>query len=176
VNDTALIGGDTYKLVQYHFHTPSEHAVNGRLADVEGHFVHMNTQGVTAVIGVFFWLSYKPNPVLDKILLSAPAKAGEETKAGKASPAELFRNIQGVATVRPGVVVVNSFYAYSGSLTTPGCTEGVVWSVLANGGAVSQAAVTRFRKVIARFPYYYGYPNNNRPVLPLNGRVIKFRR
>jgi carbonic anhydrase len=81
VNDTALIGGDTYKLVQYHFHTPSEHAVNGRLADVEGHFVHMNAQGVTAVIGVFFWLSYKPNPVLDKILLSAPAKAGEETKS-----------------------------------------------------------------------------------------------
>jgi carbonic anhydrase len=71
---------------------------------------------------------------------------------------------------------VNSFYSYSGSLTTPGCTEGVTWSVLADGGGVSRAAVARFHKVIARFPYYDGYPNNNRPVLPLNGRVIRLRR
>jgi carbonic anhydrase len=69
-----------------------------------------------------------------------------------------------------------SNYSYSGSLTTPGCTEGVAWSVLADGGGVSKAAVARLHQVIARFPYYYGYPNNNRPVLPLNGRVIKLRR
>ena len=175
VTSTALIGGQSYPLVQYHFHAPAEHAVNGRLADVEGHFVHTNAQGVTAVIGVFFRIGHEPNPVLDKILLSAPVTAGDETNAGEASPAELFRHIRGVSCTR-GPVLVNSFYAYSGSLTTPGCTEGVVWSVLADGGGVSKAAVTRFHRVIARFPYYYGYPNNNRPVLPLNGRVIQLRR
>lgn len=47
---------------------------------------------------------------------------------------------------------MNSFYTYSGSLTTPGCTQGVLWSVLADGGSVSKAAVTRFHKVIVRFP------------------------
>ena len=175
VTSTALIGGQSYPLVQYHFHTPGEHAVNGRLADVEGHFVHTNAQGVTAVIGVFFRTGCEPNPVLDKILLSAPVTAGDEVNAGEASPAELFRHIGGVRAGRQGPVLVNSFYSYSGSLTTPGCTEGVVWSVLADGGGVSRAAVARFHKVISRFPYYDGYPNNNRPVLPLNGRVIRLR-
>jgi carbonic anhydrase len=176
VNSTAVIGGQSYQLVQYHFHAPGEHAVNGRLADVEGHFVHMNAQGVTAVIGVFFRIGREPNPVLDTILRAAPATAGDEVNAGEASPAELFRHIGGVRTGPGGPVLVKSFYAYDGSLTTPGCTEGVVWSVLADGGGVSRAAVTRFHRVIARFPFYEGYPNNNRPVLPLNGRVIKLRR
>jgi carbonic anhydrase len=71
---------------------------------------------------------------------------------------------------------VQSFYSYTGSLTTPGCTEGVLWSVLASGGQVSNAAVTRSHQLIAQFPNYNGYPNTNRPVQPLSGRVIKFRR
>ena len=50
----------------------------------------------------------------------------------------------------------------------------MLWSVLVHGGGVSHAAVRRFHKVIARFPSYDGYPNN-RPVLPLNGRVIQLR-
>jgi carbonic anhydrase len=52
----------------------------------------------------------------------------------------------------------------------------VRWSVLADGGHVSKAAVARLHKVIARFPFFGGYPNNNRPVQPLNGRVIRLRR
>jgi carbonic anhydrase len=175
VTSTALIGGDSYRLTQYHFHAPAEHSVNGGLADVEGHFVHTNAQGATAVIGVFFRIGCQPNPVLDKILLSAPADAGDEVTAGKASPAELFRHIPGVQVADQGPVLVKSFYSYSGSLTTPGCTEGVLWSVLTDGGGVSEAAVRRFHTVIAHFPYYNGYPDNNRPVLPLNGRVIELR-
>jgi carbonic anhydrase len=172
--DTLQIGGDRYQLVQYHFHTPAEHAVNGRLADVEAHFVHMNAQGATAVVGVFYRINSRPNPVLDRILLAAPGKMGDEVNAGEASPAELFHHIRGASTGREDAVEVSSFYSYSGSLTTPGCTQGVVWSVLAEGGGVSKAAVTHCHHVIARFPNYNGYPNNNRPVQPLNGRTIKF--
>ena len=54
VHDSLQIGGDRYGLVQYHFHAPSEHAVNGRRAAVEAHFVHTNAQGATAVVGVFY--------------------------------------------------------------------------------------------------------------------------
>jgi carbonic anhydrase len=176
VNDTLQINGDRYELVQYHFHAPSEHAVNGQLADVEGHFVHMNAQGVTAVIGVFYRLGFEPNELLDRILLSAPETAGEEVNAGEASPAEMFQHIRDVRATGGGPVQVHSFYAYDGSLTTPGCTQNVRWSVLEDGGGVSHAAVTRFHEVIARFPNYDGYPNNNRPLQPLNGRVIKLRR
>jgi hypothetical protein len=85
-----------------------------------------------------------------------------------------------VLTARPvrrdGRVQVIAFYTYDGSLTTPGCTENVRWSVLAGGGQVSNAAVTRFHEVISRFPGYGGYPNNNRPLQPLNRRVVQLRR
>jgi carbonic anhydrase len=85
VQDTLQIGGDRYELVQYHFHAPSEHAVNGRRAAMEAHFVHTNAQGATAVVGVFYHRGPHPNPVLDRILLSAPETAGEEAYAGEAS-------------------------------------------------------------------------------------------
>jgi carbonic anhydrase len=175
VHDTLQIGGDRYGLAQYHFHAPSEHAVNGRRAAVEAHFVHTNAQGATAVVGVFYRRGPHPNPVLDRILLAAPEAAGEEAHAGEANPAALFRHLRGVSAMRGGPVCVNSFYAYDGSLTTPGCTEDVRWSVLADGGHVSQAAVARLHRVIGQFPNYNGYRNNNRPTQPLNGRVIRLR-
>ena len=77
VHDTLQIGGDRYGLAQYHFHAPSEHAVNGGRAAVEAHFVHTNAQGATAVVGVFYRRGPHPNPVLDRIPLSAPEAAGE---------------------------------------------------------------------------------------------------
>ena len=75
-----------------------------------------------------------------------------------------------------GHAQVNSLYAHGGSLTTPGCKEDVRWSVPADGAGVSNASLTRCHKVIARFPYYNGYRDNNRPLQHLNGRVMKLRR
>jgi len=83
--------------------------------------------------------------------------------------------VNGVTTTGAGHAQVSSFYSYDGSLTTPGCTQDVRWFVLAEGGTVSSAAVTRFHQTISLFPDYNGYPNNNRPVQPLNGRVIGLR-
>jgi carbonic anhydrase len=169
------IGDDVYPLVQYHFHVPAEHTVDGRLADLEAHFVHTNSRGVSAAVGIFFFAGCDPNPLLDSILLAAPETAGEEASIGSRSPAELFRNLSGVATTPSGALQVESFYSYDGSLTTPGCGEGILWSVLTGGGQVSDAALARFHHLIARFPYYNGYPNNNRPLQPLNGRIIRVR-
>ena len=61
------------------------------------------------------------------------------------------------------------------SLTKPDCTQGLRWSVLVGAGQVSRAAVIRFHQLIARFPNYDGYPNSNRPVQPLNDRIISAR-
>jgi carbonic anhydrase len=177
VNDVLQIGGDRYMLTQYHFHAPSEHRVNGRPADVEGHFVHTNALGDTAVVGVFYRIGHRPNALLEQILLNAPETSGAEgPPMGEANPAELFSDLDGECAKHGGHVHVDSFYAYDGSLTTPGCTENVRWSVLSDGGHVSQAAVTHFHQVISQFANYGGYPNNNRPVQPLNGRVVKLRR
>ena len=175
-HDTLQIGGDRYELTQYHFHAPSEHAIDGVRADVEAHFVHVSASGATAVVGVLYRLGREPNESLDRILRSAPATAGEEVPAGDASPAELFDGIKGIRMKHAGPVGVRSFYAYDGSLTTPACTEGVRWSVLVDGGHVSPAAVAHLHQVIAQFPDYGGYPNNNRPLQPLNGRVVGLRR
>jgi carbonic anhydrase len=173
VEDVLQIGGDRYELTQYHFHAPSEHTVNGRHADVEGHFVHTNAAGATAVVGVFYGIGPRPNPLLETILLEAPERSGEEGHPlGEANPAELFGGLEG-ARAKHGHVHVDGFYAYDGSLTTPGCTENVRWSVLSDGGHVSPGAVEHFHAVIAQFADYGGYANNNRPVQPLNGRVVQ---
>lgn len=174
-DDTLDIDGDLYPLAQYHFHVPAEHAVNGRLADLEAHFVHRKADGVTAVVGVFFNIGTEPNPLLDAILRAAPATAGDEVILGKASPAELLENLSGVSMTPEGTLLAESFYSYDGSLTIPGCAEGVNFSILVGQGQVSSAAVTRFHQLIARFPYYHGYPDNNRPLQPLNGRIIRAR-
>jgi carbonic anhydrase len=176
VEDVLQIGPDRYTLTQYHFHARSEHTINGRHADVEGHFVHTNAAGDTAVVGVFYRIGPTPNRLLDTILLRAPETSGGEGEPiGEANPADLFSRVGG-ARVKRGHVHVDSYYAYDGSLTTPGCTENVRWLVLADGGHVARAAVAHFHAVIAKFADYGGYPNNNRPVQPLNGRVIQLRR
>jgi carbonic anhydrase len=112
------------------------------------------------VVGVFYSIGSPPNPALERILLAAFQTAGDEADAGEASPAELFDHIRGVSPGRGPPVRVNSFYSYSGSLTTPGCKQGVMWSVLADGRGVLQQAVTYFHGVIARFPNYDLYPNH----------------
>lgn len=175
VRDALRIGPDEYHLVQYHFHAPSEHTIDGRRGDVEAHFVHQTADGATAVIGVLYRVGSDPNPLLDHVLLEAPQTAGREVHAGESCPAELLHDLRGV-TVRHGIVRVDSFYQYHGSLTTPGCTENVRWLVLAHVGQVSKAAVTRFHRLISQFPSYGGYPDNNRPVQPRNGRVVELRR
>lgn len=80
-----------------------------------------------------------------------------------------FLHIRGVSVACAGHVQANSLYAYGGSLTTPGCTKDVRWPVPADGAVVSNAALTRCHKVIARFPYYSGYRDNNRPCNPSTG-------
>jgi carbonic anhydrase len=156
-----LIGLDTYDLIQFHFHAPSEHTVNGRLADMELHLVHRNALQNLAVVGILLQVGPRPNPVIEEIFRVAPQDPGAQALEGRTLSAleVLPRN-------------PFSFWTYSGSLTTPPCSEGVKWTVLKNPVNVSQATVDRFRSIIARFPNYAGFDANNRPVTPLNGRAI----
>jgi carbonic anhydrase len=160
-----VIGDDTYDLIQFHFHAPSEHTVNGRPAVAELHLVHRNAQTLNlAVVGVLIEVGApgtRPNAQLDAILQAAPLEEGKVEVEGQtiSAAALLPRNAA-------------SFWTYSGSLTTPPCSEGVKWTVLKNPIQISQASLKRFRDIIAGFPGYETAPVNNRPTRPLNGRVI----
>ncbi len=161
------IGEDVYTLVQYHFHAPSEHTLDGVVYDVEAHFVHRNDEDELAVVGVLLDQHAPPNALLDSIVANAPAGAGEEVEVDEdRSPTELL-------PLGGSGVDISSYYTYPGSLTTPGCTEGVRWIVLKDTLGASGTAVERLHELIAAFPGYDGYENNDRPTQPLNDREIE---
>lgn len=158
------VRGVGYGLLQLHFHAPSEHRVDGRSSAAEIHLVHRDNLLDLAVLGVRVDVGSPVNPAIDKILLSAPTTSGEQV-------------------VLPGDFDANDvlperreYYAYSGSLTTPPCSEGVRWFVLKQPVFVSQGAIDHLHEVNRNFANAGGFPNNNRPVRPLNGRVILERK
>jgi carbonic anhydrase len=151
-NPNALwIGKESYQLLQFHFHAPSEHTLNGKTFPLELHFVHSTPSGKLAVLGVMIKAGAE-NPEFQKILDNAPSIAGNtNTPAG--------------VTLDPNGLLSPSrkFYSYAGSLTTPPCTEGVDWSVARAPITVSSAQIAEFEAL---------YINNARLPQALNGRIV----
>lgn len=113
---SAVIDGDTNQLLQFHFHTPSEHKARGKSSPMEIHLVHKNAAGQLAVVGVFL-KEGRHNEFIQKIWNSMPTQEGEVDVATAIDAANLL----------PGE---REFYRYAGSLTTPPCSEGVKWSAM----------------------------------------------
>lgn len=147
----AEFDGAAYKLVQFHFHTPSEEKINGKAYPLVAHLVHQNAEGKLAVVAVLFKTG-RENAALQPVFASLPAKAGESRELG--APID-------VAALLPAQ---QSYWAFTGSLTTPPCSEDVRWQVLKTPVEISAAQLATFRKL---------YPMNARPVQPLNGRVVQ---
>ncbi len=144
------VAGVRYELLQFHFHTPSEHTFGGKFADLEAHLVHRNPEGQFAVIGVAFYVGVH-NGTLQPLWEVMPATEG---------PEQAFPTTVNAFDLLP---VVRLTYRYSGSLTTPPCSEGVFWAVMTTSLTLSRAQLNAFAAI---------FPHNNRPVQPLNGRVI----
>jgi carbonic anhydrase len=143
---TALeVAGHTYQLVQFHFHTPSEHKIAGKPAPMELHFVHADEAGELAVVGVMMQEG-PANPVIAKIWKALD----EGTHEIELNPGDLLPSDR-------------SYYGYAGSLTTPPCTEGVRWHVLRGSIALSKEQIQEFQR---------RYKMNARPLQNRNGRVI----
>lgn len=149
---TATLSGKEYNLVQFHFHAPSENTLNGESFPMEMHLVHKNADGELAVIGVFI-KEGKAHPVIDAIWPNLPTGETEEPVAceGPIDPAVLLPKKKG-------------YYAFNGSLTTPPCSEGVAWHMLAEPIELSSEQILRFTGY---------YDNNARPVQPLNERQVQ---
>jgi carbonic anhydrase len=148
---TFTLDGVVYKLVQFHFHTPSEEHVNGKGYPMVAHLVHKSEDGKLAVIGVLL-KEGKANAALQPVFAALPQGAGDKHALDQAfNPADLLPADHG-------------YYKFTGSLTTPPCSEGVHWQVLKEPVEVSHEQIKAFQKL---------YKANARPIQPLHKRVVE---
>ncbi|MBL8289108.1 MAG: carbonic anhydrase family protein [Rubrivivax sp.] len=144
------VGGRRYDLVQFHFHRPSEERIDGRQFEMSLHLVHKDANGRLAVVAVL--LGKGPaHPAVQAVWNNLPLERNEEAAARTPlDPAELLPEDR-------------RYYTYMGSLTTPPCTEGVLWVVMRTPVTVTAAQVDLFARI---------YPMNARPPQALAGRRI----
>ena len=145
------LGTARYELLQFHFHTPSEHQKDGFNYPMEVHLVHRDGEGNYAVLGVIFQEG-DFNPALNTLLKNLPKKVGKQEIHRRASlnPAKFL----------PGNT---EFYKYSGSLTTPPCSEGVLWMVFKQPIDASAEQIQTLNEVMG---------NNSRPIQPNYARSV----
>jgi carbonic anhydrase len=144
-NNKIRMNGKEYYLLQFHFHSPSEHKINERQYPMELHFVHEDKQKKLAVLGVMI-------------------KKGKENAEISALLKSLEHDGKMTIDIKKLIPSKSKVFQYKGSLTTPPCTEGVMWGVLETPLELSQEQIQAFAEI---------YPNNNRPLQPLHMRKIR---
>ncbi len=150
--ETMTVGDKTFALVQFHFHAPSEHTVDGEHFPMEMHFVHQARDGALAVVGVLIEEGAQ-NPGIAPLWAQLAEAPGSETTVR--IPAEFADHVfSGDAT---------GIYHYDGSLTTPPCSEGVKWYVRRSPTQLSKDQIAAFTAI---------YGHNNRPVKALGDRTL----
>lgn len=143
--------GRQYGLVQFHFHIPSEHEINGKRSAMELHLVHANVEKSVAVLGVMLDEG-AANDAITQIWSHMPMHEGPEQRISgvQFNPVDLLPS-------------TNPYFEYLGSLTTPPCTENVLWLVLATPQHLSREQIYKFHQA---------YAMNARPLQKLNQRLL----
>jgi carbonic anhydrase len=145
------VGGKRYELKQFHFHRPSEEKINGHASEMSVHLVHADADGNLAVVAVLLNKG-DDNPLIHELWNDLPKEKDKEA---------VLENVQiDLSQLLP---VNRGYYTFSGSLTTPPCTEKVTWFVLKQPVTISDAELERFANL---------YQNDARPTQPQNGRVV----
>jgi carbonic anhydrase len=145
-----LVDGKRYQLTQFHFHRPSEELIAGRRYAMVVHLMHTASDGEVAGVAVLVTAG-RPNAAIARLWEHLPQSEGQLAVADLSlNPADLLPRDAG-------------YYAYTGSVTAPPCTEGVKWFVLKQPLELSSAQIAAFARL---------YPDDVRPPQPLNGRVV----
>ncbi|RDX76379.1 Alpha carbonic anhydrase 7, partial [Mucuna pruriens] len=134
------INGTQYVLKQSHWHSPSEHTIDGRRMDLELHMVHQTPSDQTAVIGILYKAGERPDPFLSLFanhILPLSDRPDAEKDMGVIDPME----------VKIGTSATQ-YYRYIGSLTTPPCTENVIWTVLKEVKPVAREHIKLLRDAV----------------------------
>lgn len=146
----ANLKGKQYKLVQFHFHTPSEEKIDGKNYPLVAHLVHKDDAGNLGVIALLI-KEGKENAALKNIFANLPKVEGK---------LNLVDNIN-VSDFLPKSL---TYYGFNGSLTTPPCSEGVAWHVVKEPIELSKTQIQSFTSI---------FKFNARPIQALNGRVVE---
>jgi len=146
------VDGIEFSLKQVHFHTPSENHIEGVSFPLEAHFVHASSDGKLAVVALMLE-DGKENEVINSIWNKMPHHAGESEAIDLS--AKVINSL---------LPEDKSYYRFSGSLTTPPCSEGVRWLVLKNYSHISAHQVEEFLHIL--------HHANNRPIQPANARKV----
>lgn len=149
---TLTVGGKRYDLVQFHFHHPSEEEIDGQRYAMVAHLVHRSQEGKLAVVAVLI-KEGNPNQLISTLWENLPPVQGKELDK---DDVELH-----VTDLLPAN---HRYYTFHGSLTTPPCSEGVTWYVLATSMSFSKAQIDKFAGI---------YPLNARPIQPLGDRRVE---
>ncbi|KAL1323621.1 alpha carbonic anhydrase 7 [Arachis ipaensis] len=147
------INGSRYILKQLHWHSPSEHIIDGRRLDLEVHLVHQTpTTNQIAVIGILYRIGLRSDPLLSLLEGDLKALSGSSVGANRS-----------VSVFDPREVDMDSnlYYRYMGSLTTPPCTENVTWTVLTRIKSVRREQINLFRDAV-----HDDSDGNARPIQP----------
>lgn len=145
------LGGRRYELNGFHFHLPGEERIDGKGYEMSVHLTHRDAQGRLTIVALLVQEG-EESPGVQTVWNHLPLERGEV--------------VQSTIEFDPSVLLPASrrYYTYMGSLTTPPCTEGVLWIVMQQPITVSPAQ----RRIFARL-----HPMNARPIQPLGGRLIK---
>jgi carbonic anhydrase len=149
--NSIVVMGHRYDLLQFHFHRPSEERINGRQFEMVAHLVHKDLDGKLAVVAVLMDQG-KLHPLVQQVWNNLPLEKNSEQGALTQIDLNLLLPEQ------------RHYYTYMGSLTTPPCSEGVLWMVMKNPAAMSREQIQVFSKL---------YPMNARPIQQASGRLIK---
>jgi len=157
-----FINDQNFQLIQYRFHSPSEHQMDGRDYPLEMQMIHRNKLGKVVIVSVLFVTTdaVKDNPFLDSIWMHMP-------DFGSIHGAQLNR-----MSPQQGMPEAPSFFAYSGSLTTPPCHEKVLWMVMKQASVISFGQILKLRKSLRLDDRRSMRNGNARPLKPLGQRSL----
>ena len=150
-HDSITLDKQSWILQQFHFHAPSENTVHGKKYAMEMHLVHKNAGGELVVVAVMFEQG-AANPELEKLWAVMPGQTDQNV------------SITPNLNLNKLLPTDKTFWRFSGSLTTPPCSEGVTWIVLKHPLTLSREQLEKFTHTM--------HHDNNRPVQSLHGRVI----
>jgi carbonic anhydrase len=143
--------GRRFELAQFHFHRPSEERIDGKQFDMVVHLVHKDVAGRLAVVAVLLERG-SAHALVQSVWNNLPLEKGDEVSAR--APLDLNQLLP----------QDTRYFTYMGSLTTPPCSEGVLWMVMQQPVSVSAEQIDVFARL---------YPMNARPVQQASGRLIK---